>query len=183
MGAQAKEERSAFWPHFFRFRSSFIQVTKLVFKMGMRGFGFLFLQWWGRGRYVVQPCRFLFLPVVVGLTSVSLSGVMLLLRDWVALPDEQEAWKLALEPLIQPPWWFQTRFFEAWERSRQIGYPHSELIWAGSPVIPWSFSRWHCLEDSGCAWGLSVSRSRLLKWESVFCESLKGSPYPLCHSF
>ena len=100
-----------------------------------------------------------FLPVVVGLTSVSLSGVMLLLRDWVALPDKQEAWKLALEPLIQPPWWFPTRFFEAWERACQVGYSHSELIWAGSPVIPWAFSRWHCSEDSGCAWGLSVSRS------------------------
>lgn len=78
---------------------------------------------------------------------------MLLLREGVALMDKQEAQKLASEALIQPLWWFQAKFFQAWERVDQIGRPHIELIQVGYPLIPWAFSRWCCSEDSGCAWG------------------------------
>lgn len=78
---------------------------------------------------------------------------MLLLREGVALMDKQEAQKLASEALIQPLWWFQAKFFQAWERVDQIGRPHIELIQVGYPLILWAFSRWCCSEDSGCAWG------------------------------
>ena len=50
-----------------------------------------------QGRYLVQLCQFMCLLIVVGCISTSLSGVMLLRRKGVTLPDKQEALKRALE--------------------------------------------------------------------------------------
>lgn len=52
-----------------------------------------------QGQVPGSALQVLGLPVTVGCASVSLShGVMLLLREGVALPDKQEAQKLTSEP-------------------------------------------------------------------------------------
>lgn len=49
-----------------------------------------------------SPVISYFLPAIAGDPSLSLSGVMLLLREGLALRDKQEARKLALGALNQP---------------------------------------------------------------------------------
>lgn len=71
-------------------------MFKLGFKVGMRDFCSSKA---GTGTWL-SPVISYFLPVIVGRVPITISGVMLLLREGVALWDKQEARTLALGALI-----------------------------------------------------------------------------------
>ena len=179
-GAQAQEERSIFLTTFFCFRSSFLQVSKLVLQAWMRGFWFLVLAIVRQGQVCgsALPAPF---PACGCGRHIRISQWCDAVAKGVVRPDKWEAWRLALEPLLQPPWWFQARFSEAWERACQIGYPHIESVWANSKD-PLGIQQMTPLRRQRLCLGTVTGRPGLSQWVSVCCVSPKGSPYPLCHS-